>query len=300
MPLQIVWEPMRDKISVRNNVKVLGQGTRTMLFAHGFGCDQSMWRFITPSFEQDYRIVLFDYVGCGHSDVRAYDATRYSTLEGCAKDILEVCEALDLTDVIFVGHSVSSMIGVLAANEQPQRFSHLIMLGPSPCYVNDGDYIGGFEREDIVSLLDTMERNFLGWAQFLAPMAMKNSDRPGLANELEESLCSADPDIMRRFAEATFLSDHRSNLPKVRVPSLILQCAEDAIAPASVGMYMHENLRGSVLRIMEATGHCPHMSHPEETVRLMVEYLAANETGGEATQVAPASVTTTSTNFGAG
>ena len=264
-----------------------------MLFAHGFGCDQSMWRFITPSFEKDYRVVLLDYVGCGKSDVKAYDAERYSTLEGYAKDILEVCEALELTHVIFVGHSVSSMIGVLAANEQPQRFSHLIMLGPSPCYVNDGDYVGGFEREDIAGLLDTMERNFLGWAQFLAPLAMKNSDRPGLAQELEESFCSTDPDIMRRFAEATFLSDVRAHLPKVRVPSLILQCAEDTIAPACVGSYLQQNLPGSTLRIMKATGHCPHLSHPEETIQLMAEYLAASDSAACPTSQDRASVAST-------
>lgn len=245
-----------------------------MLFAHGFGCDQSMWRFITPSFEKDYQIILFDYVGCGKSDLNAYDAGRYSTLEGYAKDILEVCEALDLSQIIFVGHSVSCMVGVLAANQQPHRFAHLIMLGPSPCYVNDGDYLGGFEREDIGGLLDTMERNFLGWAQFLAPVAMKNLQRPELTQELEESFCSTDPDIMRRFAEATFLADNRADLPKVSVPSLILQCDEDTIAPLSVGHYLQKNIPGSTLRIMEATGHCPHMSHPEETIRLMEAYLA--------------------------
>ncbi len=269
---------MRDSISARNNVQICGQGARTMLFAHGFGCDQNMWRYITPAFEKDYRIVLFDYVGCGKSDVNAYHASRYGSLEGYARDVLDVCEALDLTDVIFVGHSVSSMIGVLAANQQPQRFSHLIMLGPSPCYVNDGDYIGGFEREDIMGLLDTMERNFLGWAQFLAPVAMKNSERPELAQELEESFCSTDPDIMRRFAEATFLADNRADLPKVRVPSLILQCTEDTIAPLCVGVYLQQHLPGSTLRVMNATGHCPHMSHPIETVQLMKEYLLAAAT----------------------
>lgn len=283
---------MRDKISARNNVQILGQGARTMIFAHGFGCDQNMWRFITPAFEKDYRIILFDYVGCGKSDVQAYEAGRYSTLEGYAKDILEVCEALDLSDVIFVGHSVSSMAGVLAANQQPQRFSHLIMLGPSPCYVNDGDYIGGFEREDIAGLLDTMERNFLGWAQFLAPVAMKNSERPELAQELEESFCSTDPDIMRRFAEVTFLGDNRADLAKVRVPSLIMQCTEDTIAPPSVGVYLQQHLPGSTLRVMAATGHCPHMSHPEETVQLMKQYLAGDGSAAFSVQPDPATTTT--------
>ncbi len=205
----------------------------------------------------------------------AYDATRYTTLEGYARDVLDICEELELSNVIFVGHSVSSMIGVLAANQQPERFAHLIMLGPSPCYVNDGDYVGGFAREDITSLLETMERNFLGWAQFLAPVAMKNSDRPALTQELEESFCSTDPDVMRRFAEATFLADNRADLQHLRVPALILQCTDDTIAPPEVGQYLHQNLPGSTFRLMEATGHCPHMSHPEETVRLVREYLGA-------------------------
>lgn len=241
-----------------------------------------MWRFITPEFLKDYRVVLFDYVGCGRSDVRAYDPKKYATLAGYAQDVLDVCEEMDLTDIIFVGHSVSSMVGVLAANRQPERFSRLIMLGPSPCYINDGDYIGGFERADIQGLLETMERNFLGWAQFLAPVVMKNSERPDLARELEESFCSTDPDIMRRFAEATFYADNRPDLCKVRVPSLILQCQEDTIAPPSVGNYMHQQLAGSTLRVMDATGHCPHMSHPAETVRLIREYLENNLSIGSA------------------
>lgn len=289
---------MRAPIVARNNVQVFGQGERTMLFAHGFGCDQNMWRFITPAFEKDYRIVLFDYVGCGKSDVTAYHAGRYSTLEGYAHDVLEICDALDLTDVTLVGHSVSSMIGVLAANKQPQRFSHLIMLGPSPCYVNDGDYIGGFEREDIVGLLDTMERNFLGWAQFLAPVVMKNSERAELAQELEESFCSTDPDIMRRFAEATFFADNRTDLAKVSVPSLILQCTDDSIAPLSVSTYLRQNLPGSTLRVMNATGHCPHMSHPEETVELMTEYLAAHK-GASGSHLVPNDFTTATTTSNA-
>lgn len=270
---------MLKKITARNNVQVFGKGSQPMLFAHGFGCDQNMWRFITPEFQADYRVILFDYVGCGKSDVRSYDPKRYASLAGYAQDVLDVCEEMDLTDIIFVGHSVSSMVGVLAANQQPQRFSRLIMLGPSPCYINDGVYIGGFEREDIQGLLETMERNFLGWAQFLAPVVMKNSERPELARELEESFCSTDPDIMRRFAEATFYADNRADLSKVTVPSLILQCQEDTIAPLCVGTYLHQELAGSTLRVMDATGHCPHMSHPEETVRLMRDYLANSASG---------------------
>src|ERR1051325_2511477 len=269
---------MSSRVQRRNNVVVRGRGTEPMLFAHGFGCDQTMWRFVTPAFENDYRVVLFDYVGSGKSDWSAYDPQRYGTLDGYARDILEICQDMDLRDVIFVGHSVSSMVGVLAANQEPDRFSHLILIGPSPRYINDSDYVGGFERRDIEGLLDTMDRNYLGWASFLTPVIMKNPDRPELTKELEASFCSTDPEIARRFAEATFYADNRADLSKVRVPSLVLQCSEDAIAPREVGEYMHRHLNGSAFRVMQATGHCPHMSHPEETVRLMKDYLAMRST----------------------
>jgi sigma-B regulation protein RsbQ len=267
---------MSEDILKRNNVKVFGKGTRPMLFAHGFGCDQNMWRFITPAFEEDYRIILFDYVGSGKSDLRAYDPEKYSTLDGYAQDVLDICRALSLNSVIFVGHSVSSVVGMLASIREPRRFAQLILVGPSPCYVNHPpDYRGGFERADIEGLLDLMERNYIGWANFLAPTVMKNAERPELARELEESFCSTDPRIARRFAEATFLADNRRDLRKVRVPSLIMQCSEDAIAPVEVGDYLSRHLPGSTLRVLEATGHCPHMSHPEETVRVIKEYLNA-------------------------
>lgn len=260
----------------RNNVKVSGRGARAMVFAHGFGCDQNMWRFVAPAFEEDFRVVLFDYVGSGQSDMRAYDPGKYSTLGGYARDVLDVCRALRLEDAVFVGHSVSSVVGMLASVEEPGLFSRLVLVGPSPRYVNDPpDYRGGFERADIEGLLELMERNYIGWANFLAPVVLKNPERPELARELEESFCSTDPRVARRFAEATFLADNRDDLAKVRVPSLIMQCSEDAIAPAEVGEYLSRNLRGSTLRVLEATGHCPHMSHPEETVRVIKEYLAA-------------------------
>jgi sigma-B regulation protein RsbQ len=265
---------MLASVLTRNNVKVFGRGTQPMLFAHGFGCDQNMWRYVTPAFEDDYRIVLFDYVGSGKSDLSAYDARRYATLDGYAEDVLDVCHALDLRDIVFVGHSVSSMVGVLAANREPERFAHLIMVGPSPRYMNDAGYVGGFERTDIESLLETMDRNYVGWANYLAPAIMKNPDRPELGAELTESFCSTDPVIARRFAEATFFADNRDDLPRLRVPSLILQCSEDIIAPRDVGDYVHRALPASTLRIMEATGHCPHMSAPDETIALMKEYLA--------------------------
>jgi sigma-B regulation protein RsbQ len=259
----------------RNNVKVSGSGTQPILFAHGFGCDQNMWRYVTPAFEQNYRIVLFDYVGSGKSDFKAWDPQRYSTLDGYAEDVLEICEALDLRDVIFVGHSVSSMVGVLAANRQPDRFSRLIMVGPSPRYINDTGYVGGFERADIEGLLDLMDKNYIGWANFLAPVVMKNDERPELTKELHDSFCSTDPKITRRFAETTFFSDNRADLARLNVPSLIMQCSEDAIAPVEVGHYLHQNLPQSTLRMMKATGHCPHVSHPEETIEAIRTYLAA-------------------------
>ena len=257
----------------RNNVKISGRGTQSMLLAHGFGCDQNMWRFITGAFEDDYKVVTFDYVGSGHSDLAAYDRTRYSSLEGYSRDILDIVRALDLRDIIFVGHSVSSMIGVLTANQEPDRFEQLILIGPSPRYINDGQYVGGFERKDIEGLFELMDRNSIGWANFLAPAIMKNADRPELGQELTESFCSTDPVIARRFAEATFLADNRDDLARVTVPSLILQCSDDMVAPEVVGNYLHGQLPDSTLRLMKATGHCPHMSDPDETVALIKDYL---------------------------
>jgi sigma-B regulation protein RsbQ len=267
---------MTANILTRNNVKVSGRGTRPMLFAHGFGCDQNMWRFITPAFEDEYRIVLFDYVGSGKSDLSAWDATRYSTLNGYAQDVLDICAVLELRDGIFVGHSVSSMVGVLAAAREPERFSRLLMIGPSPRYINDADYAGGFERADIEGLLDLMDRNYIGWASFLAPVIMKNAERPELGAELEASFCSTDPKIARRFAETTFFADNRADLAGVSVPSLIMQCSEDAIAPIEVGNYLYRTMPQSTLRVLKATGHCPHLSHPDETIAVMKEYLAAS------------------------
>ena len=255
-----------------------------MLFAHGFGCDQNMWRFVTPAFEENYQIVLFDYVGSGKSDLQAYSAERYSNLDGYAQDVLDICAALKLKDIIYVGHSVSGMIGMLASIREPEIFERLILIGPSPCYINDPPaYVGGFDRADITGLLDVMEKNYIGWANFLAPVVMKNPQRPELTHELEESFCSTDPQIARRFAEATFFSDNRSDLPQVTTPSLIMQCSEDAIAPLDVGDYLERNLSQSTLRVMEATGHCPHMSHPDETIRIIEEYLSAASTDCEIT-----------------
>lgn len=264
---------MKVKVIIRNNVKTWGKGSMTMLFAHGFGCDQNMWRFVTPAFEGKYKIVVFDYVGAGKSDLNAYNSQKYSDLNGYAQDVLDICEALQLRKVIFVGHSVSSMIGVLAALKRPEYFSNLILIGPSPCYINEDGYVGGFNRKDIDELLDTMDKNYIGWANFLAPAIMKNPDQPELAEELTESFCSTDPKVAREFAIATFLSDNRADLPKVKTRSLVMQCSEDLIAPLEVGSYLHENLKDSSLKVLKATGHCPHMSHPEETIAVIQEYL---------------------------
>lgn len=266
---------MVQNILRRNNVKVSGRGTQPILFAHGFGCDQNMWRFVAPAFEDDHRVVLFDYVGSGRSDLGAYNAERYSSLQGYAQDVLDICEALELEDVRFVGHSVSGMIGVLAAIQEPRLFQRLVLVGPSPRYLNDAGYVGGFERSDIQELLETMDKNYIGWANFLAPLVMKNPERPELTSELTESFCSTDPTLARRFAEVTFFSDNRGDLSKLTVPSLILQCSEDLIAPTAVGEYLHRHLARSTLRVMQAKGHCPHMSAPEETRGLIREYLLA-------------------------
>lgn len=264
-------------ILTRNNVHVSGSGTQPVVFVHGFGCDQNMWRYITPAFEKDYKIVLFDYVGAGKSDSEAYHFDRYGTLNGYADDILEVCEALQLQDIILAAHSVSAMSGMLAVLHRPELFSRLIMVCPSPCYINDpaDQYVGGFEKHELLELLDLMEKNYIGWANFLAPVIMKNEDRSELTEELLESFCATDPVIARHFAAVTFLSDNRAQLPNLRIPTLIIQCNDDVIAPMEVGVYMHEKIPDNQLAVIDAIGHCPHMSHPEETIKCMVAFLAA-------------------------
>lgn len=244
-----------------------------MLFAHGFGCDKNVWRYITPAFEDDFKIILFDFVGAGNSDLSAYDKERYNSLEGYAQDILEICEELELKDVIFVGHSVSSMIGTLAAKEKPDYFDALIFLGPSPRYINDSDYIGGFERKDIEDLLDVMESNYLGWSKSMAPVIMGNKDKPDLQEELTESFCATDPEIAKQFARVTFLSDNRPDLPLVELPTLTLQCSDDALAPLAVGEYINQKMANNEMIVLKATGHCPHLSAPEETIAIMKKYL---------------------------
>ncbi|HEX8468960.1 MAG TPA: alpha/beta hydrolase [Allosphingosinicella sp.] len=250
----------------RHNVSVTGKGDRFMMFAHGFGCDRNMWRFVAPRFEETHRVVLFDHVGCGKADSSGYDPDRHSTLQGYADDVVEIARALGIAGGIFVGHSVSAMIGILAARAAPELFGRLVLIGPSPCYINDGDYAGGFERSDIEELMTFMDSNFLGWSAALTPQIMGNPDRPELAEELNNSFCRTDPDIAKQFARVTFLSDNRKDLEGVTLPALILQCSDDLIAPDSVGAYVHERLSGSRLVKLGATGHCPNLSAPEETV----------------------------------
>jgi sigma-B regulation protein RsbQ len=259
----------------RNNVTVHGRPDGPpMLFAHGFGCDQNMWRFVWPAFADRHRIVLFDYVGAGRSDASAYDARRYASLDGYARDVLEICDEAGLEDVIFVGHSVSAMVGVLAAAEQPERFRRLVLVGPSPRYLDDDRYTGGFSREDFDGLLESLESNYLGWSSAMAPVIMGNADRPELGEELTNSFCRMDPEIAARFARTTFLADNRADLDRVRTPALVLQCSEDAIAPPAVGEYVHRRLPGSRYVLLDATGHCPNLSAPEETVAAIESYLA--------------------------
>jgi len=261
-------------IAERHNIQISGRADgQPMLFAHGFGCDQNMWRFVAPRFEDDFNVVVFDYLGAGGSDLASYDPDRYSTLDAYAEDVLSICRELDLRDVIFVGHSVSSMIGVLAAAEEPARFARLVLVSPSPRYINDGSYVGGFEKQDIEELLESLESNYLGWSSAMAPVIMGNDDRPELGEELTASFCRTDPEVARRFARATFLSDNREDLTRVKVPTLVLQCTNDAIAPIAVGEYVAEKLPDSTFVLLDATGHCPNLSAPEQTSAAIADWV---------------------------
>lgn len=265
---------MNQDILNRNNVTIKGNGKQTVLLAPGFGCDQTVWNAMAELFKTDYQVVLFDYVGMGKSDIDAFDPHKYSKLSGYAKDVLDVCSALNIKDAIFVGHSVSGMIGLLASLQRPEYFSELIMIGPSPCYLNDPpEYFGGFEMEDLRGLMDMMEKNYIGWATIFASTITNNPDRPDVAGELEDRFCSTDPHIARIFAEACFFADNRHDLSKATVPSLIMQCSDDVIAPVAVGEYLHQHIPNSAIAYMDATGHCPHMSHPEETYQLICNHL---------------------------
>jgi sigma-B regulation protein RsbQ len=261
------------KASQRNNIKVIGNGKQPMLFAHGYGCDQNMWRYITPAFEEDYKIILFDHVGFGSSDISEFSPERYNSLKAYANDLLEICEELDLKDVVFVGHSVSAMIGVLAAIKQPEKFSKLVLIGPSPRYINDENYIGGFSEESILEMLDTLESDYLGWSNAIAPVIMGNQDKPALSEELAGSFCRSNEEIAKNFAKITFLSDNREDVKHLQTETLILQCSEDVIAPLSVGEYLKQNIPANKFIKLKATGHCPNLSAPEETIAAIKSFL---------------------------
>jgi sigma-B regulation protein RsbQ len=257
----------------RNNVTITGrEDGPVVVLAHGFGCDQNMWRLVVPALAERFRLVLFDHVGSGQSDASAWQAQRYASLDGYAQDVLELCRELDLREVMFVGHSVSSVIGVLAAGHEPERFAKLILITPSPRYVDDGDYRGGFSAEDIEELLDSLESNYLGWSAEMAPVIMGNPERPELGEELTNSFCRTDPDMARVFARATFLSDNRADLAGVSVPTLVVECSSDVIAPREVGAYVHATIPGSRLVTLDATGHCPQLSAPEATAEAIISF----------------------------
>ena len=256
-------------VAARNNVRSYGEGKRSMVFAHGLGCDQDMWRFIAPAFAADFQTVLFDHVGAGGSELSAFDPVRYGSLSGYADDLIEIVRDLRLKNIVFVGHSVSCMIGVLASITAPGLFDSLVLVGPSPCYINDAAYHGGFSAEDIEELLQSMDDNYLGWSAAIAPVIMANPDRPELADELLSRLCRTDPALAKAFARVTFTSDNRADLTRVNTRSLILQCSEDVIASTQVGEFVHRSIAGSTFVQMRATGHCPHLSAPAETIAAM-------------------------------
>jgi sigma-B regulation protein RsbQ len=260
-------------VRAKNNVNVVGPDDGpTIMLAHGFGCDQNLWRLVTPKLAPNFRVVLFDHVGCGAADPSAWDAQRYATLQAYADDIVDIAAALDLHEVTFVGHSVAAMMGVLAAAADPGRFARLVLLTPSPRYIDDDDYRGGFSQADIDELLESLESNYLGWSKTMAPVIMGAPEQPELSDELAESFCRTDPACARVFARTTFLSDNREDLSRVSVPTLVIECAQDAIAPREVGAYVAQHIAGSALVTLDTTGHCPHLSAPEETARAITAF----------------------------
>jgi sigma-B regulation protein RsbQ len=259
----------------RNNIRIAGSGQRTMIFAHGFGCDQNMWRFVAPAFEPEFRTVLFDHVGAGRSDLSAYDWTKYSSLQGYADDVVEIGRALGLKDAVFVGHSVSAMIGALASIKAPEMFESLVMVGPSPRYIDDGEYRGGFTAPQIEELLASLDDNHMGWSMAMAPAIMGNRDRPELGEELANSFCRTDPEIAKQFARVTFMSDNREDLAKIPARTLVLQCKDDIIANEDVGSYVKTHVPRSEMVILEATGHCPNLSAPQEVVAAIQSFVCS-------------------------
>ena len=265
-----------DLVLTRNNVVLSGSGERALVFAHGFGCDQHMWKDVAHQFEADFQVVLFDHVGAGDSDLSAYDSAKYSTLNGYASDLVEIGDALNLQNAVIIGHSVSAMIGALASIRRPDLFDEIVMVGPSPRYINDGDYLGGFSEAQIEELLSFLDENHLGWSAAMAPQIMGNVDRPELGERLTKSFCATDPEIAREFARVTFYSDNRKDLPNVTARTLILQCQQDIIAPEAVGEYVHSNLPNSEYRLLKATGHCPNLSAPDEVTNAIRDFLKSS------------------------
>lgn len=263
-------------VLTRNNVSVRGTGGRALVFAHGFGCDQHMWKDVAHQFEADFQVVLFDHVGAGESDLSAYDSAKYSSLDAYASDLVEIGDALDLQNAVIIGHSVSAMIGALASIRRPDLFGEIVMVGPSPRYIDDDDYLGGFSKEQIEELLSFLDENHLGWSAAMAPQIMGNYDRPELGERLTKSFCATDPDIAREFARVTFYGDNRKDLPDVTARTLVLQCQHDIIAPEAVGQYVHSNLPNSEYRLLNATGHCPNLSAPDEVTEAIRDFLRSS------------------------
>lgn len=265
------------EIYSRNNVTTTGEGTTTLLFGHGFGCDQHTWRMVSPAFEHDFKVVLFDYVGAGRSDLSAYDSNRYSSLEGYAKDIVDICEALDLQNVIFVGHSVSSMIGLLALKQVPSIFKKIVFIGPSPRYLNAPGYNGGIDRDDLEELLEIMDSNYMGWSQMIAPSIMGNADRPELAADLAASFCAMDPVIARQFARVTFLSDNRKDLSYLKIPSLTIQCQDDFLTSGYIAAYINRHTTGNEIEMLPSSGHCPQLSDPQAVINAIQSFITSGD-----------------------
>lgn len=266
--------PININVQERNNVRITGNGETTLMLAHGFGCDQNMWRFMLPFLETNYKVVLFDYVGCGQSDVSGFDKNRYQTLDGYAQDVIEICDELKLQNIVFIGHSVSSIIGMLAAFKSPTIFSKIVMVCPSPCFLNHSpDYFGGFEKDDLEELINLMDKNYIGWANYLAPLVIGQSNSTELIKELEESFCSTDPNYAKPFAMATFFSDDRESLTKLHLPTLILQSSDDNLASVEVGQYMHKKIPNSTLEITDSKGHCLHITEPDAVFQSIEKFL---------------------------
>lgn len=265
---------LHSNVLERNNVKITGHGKTTLMLAHGFGCDQNMWRFMLPKLESRYTVVLFDYVGCGQSDTSDYEKQRYQSLDGYAQDVIEICEELKLQNIVFVGHSVSSIIGMLAALQSPTIFSKIVMVCPSPCFLNfPPDYFGGFERDDLEELINLMDKNYIGWANYLAPLVMGQNNTVELIKELEESFCTTDPNYAKPFAKATFFSDDRAVLSKLQLPTIIIQSSNDNLASVEVGKFMHEKIPNSVLKVVDSNGHCLHMTEPNTVFKIIEQFL---------------------------